>query len=132
MKKLKEQIKGQIELLGESSMVGYQLDVMDLQAFANKITAGSLWEELTEGNKDKVRELYQLDITNLTYSQLIFNRFKDGAAMVQMSLDEYLKTISYNDYVELVYRDFKDMELDNEVDAAMSDLGINGVEDIEE
>lgn len=128
----KSVLPNQIKLEGEGNILGYQLDVIDLQVFANRIDTESLWEELTEENKDRVRELYQDDITDRSYSQMLFDSFKEAASMVQMSLDEYLKTISYNDYVELVYRDFKDMELDNEVDAAMSDLGINGVEDIEE
>jgi hypothetical protein len=125
-------IPGQIKLEGESNMIGYQLDVIDLQLFTNKVNAESLWDELTEENKDRARELYQDDITDRSYSQMLFDSFKDAAAMVQMSLEEYLKVIGYNNYVELVFSDFKDMEFENEIESTLADLEIGGEDDIEE
>ena len=126
MKKSIEQIKGQIELLGESSMLGYQLDVMDLQVFACKSDADTLWDTLTEENKDRVREMFEDDLAGLSYSDLIYSRWQEG-----MAVENFLE-IDYNEYVSRTYENWQDNKLDKEVESALSDLEIENIDDIEE
>ena len=119
MRKLREQIKGQIELLGESSMVGYQVDVMDLQVFAEDKPELD-WKE---GNccyfVEYGRGIYYFNAPPQTLS------FAEDCS----SPEEYIADCKDLKEAELI---IADVEADAEIEAALSDLEIENIDDIEE
>lgn len=63
----------------------------------------NFWNILTEENKEKVEELLKYYNGSDGYKGRIFELYEEGANAIGLTLDEYLKEITPNEYVEEMY-----------------------------